>query len=207
MKKSCAVCIQSSKMDLGYVTLAVKLIMSSLGIFLFGMTYTYIDKLERIGCVCSEHKHRRFLKVFPIVAIAAIVAIAVMPTELIAKAFGDAGVAVYSMITLLFGIACIVYFVMALLYTRWLIVEKCKCSEDVRRDVLFVWSVLEVTVIAALFLVPLVMPLAAGSLALVANTVGKAIKTQGVIRDAAVNPVGSMSKLSQSIRKNMRGRR
>ena len=38
------------------------LIGSSIGIILLILTYTYIDKLERIGCDCAKHPNRDFVK-------------------------------------------------------------------------------------------------------------------------------------------------
>ena len=53
-------------MDYAY-TLQVTL--NVIFIALYGMTYLYIKKLETIGCDCSNHKYRNFIKYFPVAAI------------------------------------------------------------------------------------------------------------------------------------------
>jgi uncharacterized membrane protein YuzA (DUF378 family) len=122
---------------------------------LFLTTYAYIDHLEKIGCECATHPYRKFVKYFPLWAVAFIVIFMFLPFNLVEAIFGPAGAMIHSAVVFLFGIVAIVFFILAFVYVRWLMMEKCKCSEDIRREVIYWWSMLTIIMLVAAFVLTL----------------------------------------------------
>jgi MFS family permease len=169
-------------------------------IALFLTTYVYVDKLEKTGCECSAHPYRNFVKMFPLYAVAYIVIFMFLPFNLFEAVFGPAGKLVQGVIALLFGIAVLVFFVMAFMYSRWLMTEKCKCSEDVRREILYYWSMLTILLMVVL----LVLGLATAMFA----TGGPKVSLKGAVAETSrlgattlQSPRERLSKISKSLRK------
>ena len=188
-------------MDLAYIVSAV---VGVLGIFLLAMTYTYIDKLEKIGCACSEHPYRKFIKNYSVFAIVFLIVTMVFPPAFAAKTFGATVGKVYALIAIPYYLATIVFFVLALVYVRYLMKEKCKCSEDVRREILYIWAILEIVIISALFVIPLIGFLVSGSLAMASTALDKGSKAAPSIRQAAVDPVTTAIKVGDSVKKSLK---
>lgn len=168
-------------------------------IALFLMTYAYIDKLEKMGCACADHPYRKFVKNFPLAAVVYIVLFLFLSPMMIFNAFGSVGKFVMDALVFLFGLAAIVFFVMAFLYTRFLMKEKCKCSEDVRRDILYVWSLLEIVLIVAMVVLMLLSTTILGNMG--ANVSSALGKTSDIGHGALHKPVHSASKIPKSLRK------
>jgi len=186
------------KMDIAYL---VSVIGGFLGIFLLVLTYTYIDKLEKIGCVCSEHPYRNFIKKYCIFAIVFIALVMFFPPATAAKYLGVELGTVYMFVKMAYGIATVVFFVLALIYVRYLMREKCKCSEDVRREVLYIWAILEIVILAAAVVIPLMIVISAGAFLLVKNTIKKGTSSIDTIMDAAINPIGNVKKIPGNVKK------
>lgn len=168
-------------------------------IALFLMTYAYIDKLEKIGCACAEHRYRKFVKNFPLVAVVYIVLFLFLSPSLIFDAFGSVGKFIMDALVFLFGITAIVFFVLAFLYTRYLMTEKCKCSEDMRRDVLYVWSLLEIVLIVALVVLMLLSTTILGNMGV--NVSSALSKTSDIGHGALHKPLHHASKIPKSLRR------
>lgn len=124
-------------------------------IALFLTTYAYLDKLEKSGCECAVHPYRNFVKMFPLYAVAYIVVFMFLPFNLFESIFGASGKMIQGLLATVFGIASIVFFVLAFIYSRWLMTEKCKCSEDTRREVLYYWSMLTIVLLVVLVVLSL----------------------------------------------------
>jgi hypothetical protein len=188
-------------MDLAHIVSAV---ISVLGIFLLGMTWMYLDKLEKIGCACAEHPYRKFIKNYTVFAIVFLLLTMAFPPALAARTLGTSVAKVYALVSIPYYIATIVFFIMALVYVRYLMREKCKCSEDVRREILYVWAILEIVIISALFVIPIIGFLVNGSLAMASTALDKGNRSAASIRDAAVDPVASALKVGESVKKSLR---
>lgn len=188
-------------MDISHIVSAV---VGILGIFLLAMTYTYIDKLEKTGCACAEHPYKKYIKGYTIFAIVFLLINMVFPPALAAKTLGVSVGRIYGLITIPYYIATVAFFIMALIYVRYLIKEKCKCSEDVRRDVLYIWAILEIVLISALFIIPLLGFLINGSLMVASSAFSVGSKSATSIRDAAVDPVSSALKVGDSVKKSLK---
>jgi|APGre2960657423_1045063.scaffolds.fasta_scaffold28234_2 hypothetical protein len=186
-------------MDYAY-TLQVTL--NVIFIALYGMTFLYIKKLETIGCDCSNHKYRNFIKYFPVAAIAYIVLFNFFSPKAIFDILGQSGLVLMGLITFLFGLVNIVFFVFAFIYARYMMVEKCKCSEESRRDVLYWWSLLEIAIIVIGVILLLLTTNILNAVALTVQDVGE--KTSKLGYDAVVRPVQSIKKMPSSFAKVLR---
>jgi len=185
-------------MDLAYL---FTFITGSLGIFLLILTYTYIDKLEKIGCACADHPYRNFIKKYCLFAIAFILLSILFPPALAGRVLGLGLGTVYMLVKVLFGIASIVFFVLALIYVRYLMREKCKCSEDIRREVLYVWSIVEIVIVAAAVVVPTMIGVSGGAFMLLRSSVIDGSKRLDGVFDSTVNPVGAAKKVPGNLKK------
>jgi uncharacterized protein YneF (UPF0154 family) len=55
----------------------------------------------------------------------------------------------------LFTIGTVIFFILAIKYVEYLIREKCKCSEDVRREMLYYWSIVHLSLIVLIVVIGL----------------------------------------------------
>jgi len=188
--------------DLGNIESMVYALMSVLGIVLMITTYMYILKLERIQCACSDHPYRNYIKNYILFAIAFLFFTMFITPAAAVKMFGQTFGVVYSVAQVLYGFATFIFFIYALQYVRFLMKEKCKCSEDVRREVLYVWSMAEIIIISVLFILPWISKIALSSLGVVMNATKELIqKEPAAMREAAINPLKSLRKLPASLKK------
>jgi hypothetical protein len=127
--------------------------------FLLLAVYSYIDKLEATGCECSKHANKDFIKSFSIFALVFLAIITFIPMSSIVSTFGNMIAGIFSFIKFVFYIVCIVYFFMTLDYTRYLVNEKCKCSEDYRRELIMAGSIVEIAILLLVLLVIIVLPI------------------------------------------------
>ena len=131
--------------------------------FLLIAAYTYVIKLENIGCVCSVHPNRDFIKIFSIIAFVFLIFITFIPTSVVLQMFGEQIAILYTLLKMAFYIICIVYFFMIIDYTRFLVNEKCKCSEDIRRELIMAGSIIEVILMLLTLFVVIILPLTVNS--------------------------------------------
>lgn len=188
-------------MDLAYIA---SVILGFVGIILLFTSYTYIDKLEKMGCACAEHPYRKFIKGYCIFAIVFLGITMFIPKSQLSKILGPFGADVFLVIDFIYVLATFVFFVMAFMYVRYLMQEKCKCSEDIRRDVLYVWSILEMFLMATLVVVFLVLSISMSSYKFVRGEMSRVASTFGTVREAAVNPVGSLRKVPKALKASLK---
>lgn len=188
-------------MDLAHMLTAVTGI---LGLFLLAMIYTYIEKLENTGCACAEHKYRNFIKVFTVVAFVLLILSIIFPPSAAVRMLGPVVGRTYEAVMYAFALALVVYFVMVFTYVRYLMREKCKCSEDVRREVMYIWAIIEIILIAAIFISGLVIVLISSSVAMAVNTIDEVKKSAPGIPQATLDPVNSVMKVSKAVRRNLK---
>lgn len=185
-------------MEISYI---VSVINSLIGVLLLALTYTYLDKLEKIGCWCAEHKYRNFIKTFTMVAIVYLVLTMFIPPAQLARMFGQPVGQALQLLHFLFAIAFIFYVVASIMYVRYLMKEKCRCSEDIRREILYFVSILEVlilfTAVVALFLASIT----SSALVLTMNTYKDAKAYENTVIDTMRNPLTAAKKLPGSFKK------
>lgn len=180
-------------------------ILSMLGVIMMLVIYTYIDKLEKINCACSEHPHRKFIKQYVMFAIVFLLITAFLPPRSVVNVFGPMYGVLYAALSLVFSFATIIFYIFAMRYANFLMVEKCKCSEDVRREVMYIWSILMVVLFAAVVLIPFLVTVVQGGVAL-AMTSGKQAtgNLSKVALEASVNPLKSFSRIPKSLSKSVK---
>jgi len=146
--------------SIGYLS---NVILNLFVFFLLIAAYSYVQKLENIGCACSEHQNRDFIKSFSVVAFVFLIFVTFVPTSVVAKMFGRPTAFLYTILKIVFYIITIVYFFMIIDYTRFLVNEKCKCSEDMRRELIMAGSIIEVMLMLLTLFVIIILPLIVNS--------------------------------------------
>jgi len=126
-------------------SLSIHVMIKLILVVLFGVTYMYIDKMERIGCECAMHPYRNFIKYFPIFAVVYLLLTIVNPLVIMKN---PTLAPVLYIADILYTIGVFVFLFMAIKYVNYLVGEKCKCSEDVRREIVYYWSVVHMAIIA-----------------------------------------------------------
>lgn len=186
--------------DVNTVAGVISIIFALAIISLHVVVLTYIYKLERINCPCAEHPYRDYLKYYIMVSIVLLTANMFVPfLEPNATASGFIG-----FFLLLWVCATVVFYVLAIQYVRYLVKAKCACSEDVRRQVLYVWAILELCLIGVLFLLPLFIFAVMGALSLAVNT-GKGFKSlPNRVIEQSTSPLRSLRKVPGSLRESLR---
>lgn len=129
--------------------------------------YTYIDKLEQTGCACAVHPNREFIKSFSLFAIIFLMIITFIPMSSILQNFGTLIAGLFAFVKFVFYIVCIVFFFMTVDYVRYLINEKCKCSDDYRRELILAGSIMEITLIMLVFVVIIMLPIVFNSVTII----------------------------------------
>jgi hypothetical protein len=140
----------------GYIA---NIILNLLIFILLISVYSYINKLEKIGCLCSEDPNRVHIKNFSIFYLVFISIITFLPPNYIEATFGKSVSYIFAFVKFIFYIVFIIYLYIILEYTRSLINEKCKCSEDLRREFIMIGSIIEYTVLLIMLLSIVIIPL------------------------------------------------
>lgn len=175
--------------------------LSIIGVVLMALTYTYIDKLERINCACAEHPYKNFIKNYIIFAIIFLLITAFLPPSIVVGFLGPIYGLVYLIIKWVYVIATLVFFIYALRYVQYLTREKCKCSEDIRRDVLYWWSIVQLVIFSILIVLPFILMFTTGAFALAMKS-GKDVVSNldKTVMMTTVNPVKGVKKASSAFR-------
>ena len=169
-----------------------------LGAILMVVTYSYIQKLENIDCPCAEHPHRKFIKGFLIFSIVWLVSTMFVPPAMITNKTISV---VYSSVMAIYGIATFVFFIIALRYVQFLMKEKCQCSEDVRRDVLYYWSIIEIALMSIIVILPVIVTVVLSTTGVVVSGATDIFSKDKVMTQTAINPLKSLKKVPGSLRK------
>lgn len=175
-------------------------IIGIIGVFLLVLIYTYVDKLEKIGCDCSTHPYRKYIKGFSIFAIIYVVFMFIIPPSLAIRTFGKDVAFLYAIAHVIFAILAIVFFVYSLLYTRYLMKEKCKCSEDSRREILYLWSLIEVILFALIFIIQILLLLAAVTIGVATGMIDIIKGNSELVHEAVYNPLRSVQRIPKAVR-------
>lgn len=157
-------------------------------------TYLYIEKLEKTGCECSEHPNRQFIKSFSLFGfVFYLITVFINPANL---DLGNAFNAIYVMIDLIFFIMLGFFFYYTITYIRYLINEKCKCSEDMRRELIMGGSIIELILIVIVFISSMLIPVTGTCLT---SVIDNAAKTSSDIKKTVSNPLNSIMSSPKNI--------
>ncbi len=194
-------------MDLGLIKNVATFLMGAVILVLFATSYLYIHKLESIGCACANHPYRNFIKGYTIFGFLFILVSMFLPHEtLFANASGPAAI-VMGVVSLLFLISIVVFFFTAIEYVRYLVREKCKCSEDIRREVLYYWSIVHLVYLAIMVLAGIFLSVLSGFWGVVVSTLDTSRKNYGKTLEAVTHPLKNVDKVPATLKKLVRGRK
>jgi hypothetical protein len=178
---------------LSYVT---KVLYSIITIVLLIVIYSYLISLENKGCKCAISSNINFIKGFTIFAIVYLIFTGLVSDQVIFDNFGSSIVIVNKFVDLIFALVFIYYLYEVFKYTRALVREKCKCSEDNRREIIMIGSIIEFVLIFILFVLNIIIVVIFSVVFNVVKSVEDgASDLTGAIRD----PIGSISKIPKSI--------
>ena len=135
------------------------LIIQMIFVILLVIIYAYLHKLENIGCECSEHPNKDFIKNFTIIALVYFFITAFISLKSIAKNIGGVVVQLLAIATFVFFLLFVVYIYYAFDYVRYLTNEKCKCSEDMSRDVIAVGTMISLFLFLTLLFTIIIIPI------------------------------------------------
>lgn len=182
------------------IAYVMKIFYSFLVIILLALVYSYIISLESKGCACAMTANVAFIKGFTLFAIIYLLLTGFIPESSIKNTLGDNIVILYKYIDLIFILVFVYYIYLVFRYTRYLVDEKCKCSVDMRREIIMIGSLIELILLVILFILGVISTTIFTVLLTVVKTVEEnSDNARNVIRD----PVGSISKIPKSLKKNM----
>lgn len=184
-----------AKISSGYIG---QVVVNLLIFFLLLAVYTYIIKLENIGCYCANHPNKEFIKQFSLIALVYLGVVTFIPMTFIVEKLGTAVAGLFAFITFVFYIVCIVYFYLTIEYTRYLVNEKCKCSQDIRRELIMAGSIVELSIIFLILLVIIILPIIFNSISIIVQNMGT---VEEEVSNAVRNPYGSIQKIPSNLKK------
>lgn len=178
----------------------MKLLYSFIVVILLGLIYTYLKSLENKGCICSQTANSSFIKGFTIFAIIYLLLTAFIPESSIRNAMGNNILVLYKYIDLIFIFVFIYYIYLVFRYTKYLVDEKCKCSEDMRREIIMVGSLIQLILLVILFVLGVI---SITIFSVLFNVVKTVEETSENARSAIRDPIGSLSKIPKTLKKQM----
>lgn len=169
---------------------------------LLACVYTYIQKLENEGCECvlaTYYPYIGFIKNFSIFALIFLIFIMFIPPgTILAEIFGKEMTGLYLLVIFIFYITFAGWVFITMTYTRKLITEKCKCSEDLRRELVYAGTTIEMILIVLLLLTTIVFPIILSGLSVFFNNAkGVANKIENNLK----NPVSGIKNVPSELGK------
>lgn len=190
-------------MDLGIAN-AISVIGKIIGFILLVIAYLYVDKLEKTACECFEHPYRKPIKNYLMFAIGYFLVTAFLPPAVAVSILGPIAGFAYVIVDLVFTVVSLVFFVLMMRYINYLSVEKCKCSEGNTREILYIYSVLEVILLSLLVILPILTSIVKGAYALAVTTVKDVQSKTGNVTDAVFNPLHAVNKAPRAAIRDVR---
>lgn len=158
-------------------------------VLLLVIIWSYIYKLENVGCACSDHINKEFIKTFTFIALAYFAITAFVDVKGIAKSMGTGIVQLLAFGTFIFFLTFVVYIYYAFDYVRYLMNEKCKCSEDLRRDIIAIGTMISLFLFMVLLFTIIIIPILISTLT---NLFVKIQVFESEVEEVIKNPVKSI---------------
>jgi hypothetical protein len=177
-----------------FAILIAKLIVA----ILFIIAYIYIDKLEQTGCVCAEHPNKNFIKNFSLFGATFLLITMFINPSMIDKK--SPLMMIYAFIELMFLLMVGFYFYFTIEYVRYLVNEKCKCSESMTREFIMYGSVIEFILILIIFLHSMVIPVVSTC---AISTLDSIDSTKKGINKAVRDPISSVKDFPKNMKKTI----
>lgn len=165
---------------------------------LFIIAYLYIDKLEQTGCVCADHPNKDFIKNFSLFGATFLLITMFINPSMIEK--NSPLMMVYGFIELIFLIMVGFYFFYTIEYVRYLVNEKCKCSESMTREFIMYGSIIEFVLILIIFLHSMIIPVVSTC---AMSTLENLDNTKKGINQAVRDPLSSLKELPKNVKKTV----
>lgn len=173
-------------------------------VILLLIIYTYLYKLENIGCECSEHPNKDFIKNFTIIALVYFFVTAFVSLKSVAKSMGSVIVQLLAIATFVFFLLFVVYIYYTFDYVKYLTNEKCKCSEDISRDIIAIGTMISLFLFLTLLFTIIIIPILLSTLSNllsrieifeeeVENTIRNPLRTLKSTPNRIVNSVKDLS--------------
>lgn len=190
-------------------------------VILLLIIYTYLYKLENIGCECSEHPNKDFIKNFTIIALIYFFVTAFVSLKSVARSMGGVIVQLVAIATFVFFLLFVVYIYYAFDYVKYLTNEKCKCSEDMSRDIIAIGTMISLFLFLTLLFTIIIIPILLSTLSNllsrievfeeeVENTISNPMRTLNSTPDRIANSVKDVGRFFKKSAKkitNVRGKR
>jgi len=183
------------------ISYIMKFIYSILTIILLVFIYTYINNLENKGCKCAITPNSSFIKGFTLFAIIYLIFTGFISDKMLLDNFGSNIVLLYKYVDLIFILIFIYYLYLVFQYTRFLVNEKCKCSVDVRREIIMIGSLIEFGLIFLLFLLHII---AFTIFSVIFTIVREVNQGSDNVSDVIINPINSISKVPGTLDKEIK---
>jgi hypothetical protein len=158
-------------------------------VLLLLIIWSYIYKLENVGCACSDHSNKEFIKTFTMIALAYFAITAFIDVKSIAKSMGIGIVQLLAFGSFIFFLTFVVYIYYAFDYVRYLMNEKCKCSEDLRRDIIAIGTMISLFLFMVLLFTVIIIPILISTLT---NLFVKIQVFESEVEEVIKNPVKSL---------------
>jgi hypothetical protein len=157
---------------------------------------SYIYKLENMGCECSEHPNKEFIKNFTIVALAYFLITSIISLKSVAESMGFVVVQLLSIATFVFFLMFVVYIYYAFDYVRYLTNEECKCSEDISRDIISVGTMISLFLFLTMLFTIIIIPILLSTLS---DLLNRLEVFEGEIEDTVSNPMRTIQRTPDRI--------
>jgi hypothetical protein len=181
-------------------TFIVEVIIKLVIIILFGLTYVYVDNLEKKGCKCAILPESKFIKTFSLFAVIFLVIVMFIPNNIIYSTVGPTLAILIKSIEIIFSFVCIYWFYVTYNYTRYLVNEKCKCSDDIRRDIIMSGSLIELIIIFFIFMLGLLIAIISVT---IATTINYMINNDNNLYETVINPARSILKIPSKVKSSI----
>jgi len=162
--------------------------------------YAYLYKLENIGCECSEHPNKDFIKNFTLIALVYFLITSFVSLSSITKSMGPIVVQLLAIGTFVFFLIFVVYIYYAFDYVRYLTNEKCKCSEDMSRDIIAIGTMISLFLFITLLFTVIIIPILISTLS---QLIGKLEMFGEEIENTIRDPLQTIKKTPGRISKSV----
>ena len=162
--------------------------------------YAYLYKLENIGCECSEHPNKDFIKNFTLIALVYFLITSFVSLSSITKSMGSIVVQLLAIGTFVFFLIFVVYIYYAFDYVRYLTNEKCKCSEDMSRDIIAIGTMISLFLFITLLFTVIIIPILISTLS---QLIGKLEMFGEEVENTIRDPLQTIKKTPGRISKSV----
>jgi hypothetical protein len=188
--------MEKTQLSIGYVG---GIILNIMIFFLLIIIYAYIYKLENIGCECASHSNKEFIKSYTIISIVFLLLTSFVSIKDINDNFGETIAVLFSVITVVFYIIFVIYIYLTFEYVRYLINEKCKCSEGISRDIIMIGTMIELILFVVALFTIIIIPVLVES---ISSIFAKLPAFQNDVKESIHNPFSSIKKTPKKLTKS-----